>query len=315
MKIDFESAVNVLKNADKVLVLSHANPDGDAIGSSHALAHALKKLGKQVKVKNADEYAEKFDYITKLIGDGDFEESFIVTTDVADAKLLGKAFEEKYAGRIDLSIDHHGTNRLFAKETYLEADSASACEIVYNIIESLGAPIDSDIANCLFTGVSTDTGCFRYSNVTPRTHLIAAKLIEAGADHSRINTKMFETKKLCALELERLCLDSMKLFENGQACFFVITKEMAEKTGCSESDFDALVALSRQIEGVKVGVTLKEKADGTFKASVRTGEEVDASVICQAFGGGGHTRASGCAFGKDSNEAVEKLLVEIKKQL
>lgn len=314
MKIDFERAVALLKEKDDILIISHASPDGDAIGSSFALMLALRKLGKRARVINGDPFPEKFGYITSF-PDDEFEEKYVVTTDVADSKLLGKEIESKYQNRVDLAIDHHATNRLYAKETYVEEKSASACEIVFLLIEALGVSIDKDIANCLFTGCSTDTGCFRYSSVTPRTHIIAAKLIEYGAEHVMINTKMFETKKKSFLEMERRCLDSMQLLEDGRVCFFVITRKMAEETHCEEADFDAIVALSRQIEGVKVGVTLKEKKDGSFKASVRTDEEIDAAKICSRFGGGGHMRAAGCTFDCSPEQAKEKILSEIKNQL
>lgn len=315
MKIDFERAVKLLKENDDILILSHASPDGDAIGSSFALMLALKKLGKRARVLNNDTYPEKFSFITTLPNKDEFEEKFIVTTDVADAVLLGKDIKEKYADKIDLAIDHHGSNKAYAKETYVEANSASACEIVYLIIEALGAEIDEEIASCLFTGVSTDTGCFRYSNVTPRTHIIAAKLIEYGAQHSKINTAMFETKKKSFLELQKLCLETMDILLDGRACVFVVTNKMKEETGCEDADLDAIAALSRQIEGVKVGVLIKEKADGTFKASVRTDEDVDAAKICSAFGGGGHMRAAGCSFECSEDEAKQQIVSVIKEQL
>ncbi|MGN0467533.1 MAG: bifunctional oligoribonuclease/PAP phosphatase NrnA [Acutalibacteraceae bacterium] len=313
MMIDFKTAVLRLLQNDNFLILSHASPDGDTIGGSFALMLALKKLGKNAAVINNDAFPKQFDYITSLGKHRGFEEQFVLSVDVADAKLLGKNIEEKYADRIDLAIDHHKSNRLFAKESYVEGDSASVCEIIFNIIDALGVDIDKDIANCLYTGCSTDTGCFRYSNVTPRTHRIAASLIEKGADHSMINTVMFETKKKSCLELERLCLDSMELCFDSKVCIFVITKQMMQQTGCEESDFDCIVALSRQIEGVKIGVTLKEKDDGIFKVSVRSTGDIDASALCAKFGGGGHKNASGCSFDCGLEEAKNRLKEEIRK--
>lgn len=313
MRIDFDLAVKRLLQNDEIVILTHANPDGDTIGSGFALMHALKSLGKKAAVLNSDGFAEKYSYITDAPCQKDFEEKFVVSVDVADSKLLGKELEEKYGASVDLSIDHHATNRLFAKETYLEPQSASACEIVFEIICAMNVQINREIANCLFTGVSTDTGCFRYSNVTPRTHTIASKLIECGANHAMINEKMFETKKLCVLELQQRCIEQKELLFGGKVCLFVITKKISEETGCEESDYDAIVALSRQIEGVVVGITLKEKSDGSFKASVRSGEGFDASAFCSAFGGGGHVRASGCSFDCSLEEAKDAIKRELEK--
>lgn len=313
MIIDFERAVSLLKEKDDILILTHASPDGDTIGGGFALMLALQKTGKHVKLINNDEIPQMFSFIMRLDKKESFDEKFIISVDVADEKLLGKDVREKYEGRIDLSIDHHGTNRLYAKETYVEAESASVCEVIFLIIEALGVKIDSDIADCLFTGCSTDTGCFRYTNVTARTHKIAAKLIDLGARHGMINTAMFETKRFSFFKFQSMCLDTMELYLDGKVCVMVITRDMIKSTGCDDTDLDAIVPLSRQIEGVKVGITLKEKDNGIFKVSVRTTEEADASKICSAFGGGGHARAAGCSFECSAEKAKEQLLAAAEK--
>lgn len=315
MTIDFERAVSLLKEKDEILILTHASPDGDTVGGGFALLLALLKMGKKAKLLNNDKIPEKFSYITSLVKQQEFDEKFIVSVDVADSKLLGKDVCEKYGKKVDLAIDHHGTNRLFAKETYVEPESASACEIVFLITEALGVEIDKDIASCLFTGCSTDTGCFRYSSVTPRTHRIAARLIELGAAHSKINTKMFETKKFAFLKLQAICLEKSQFFFDGKVCIFTVTRKMLDETGCEDSDLDAISALSRQIEGVKIGITLKEKEDGTFKASVRTDEDVDAASICAQFGGGGHKRAAGCSFDIGADEIKKQILDAAKEMI
>lgn len=313
MKIDFEKAVLRLKEKDNITILTHASPDGDTVGGGFALLLALRKLGKNVNIVNNDEYPENLSYITSLFEKTDFQEEFVVSVDVADEKLLGERVLEKYGKKVDLAIDHHATNTMFAKETYVEKDSASACEIIYAVVSKLGVEISKDIANCLYTGLSTDTGCFRYSNVTPRTHEIAARLIEKGADHSLINTKMFETKKLGFFKLQTKCLENMKILYDGKVCIFTVTQKMLSECDCEESQVNAIVALSRQIEGVKIGVTIKEKENGSFKISLRTDEDVDAAEICALFSGGGHKRAAGCSF-NCSLEETQKQLEEATKK-
>lgn len=308
MLTDFSTAVSMLKNADKILILTHRNPDGDTLGSGFALLRALRQLGKRVKLLNADAINEKYAHLYEGLSEESFEEEFIVSVDVAERKLLGDLME-KYADKVDLSIDHHGTGKLFAKKTYCESESASACEIVYEIIKALGAKIDKGIADCIYTGCSTDTGCFKYSNVTPRTHRIAAELIEFGADHSRINEKMFDTKSMNSIMLERMCYESLEIFGGGKVAVITVTKEMLRKSGTDKSALDAIKPITRQIEGVEIGLTVKEEDGGASGVSIRTSENYDASAICAHFGGGGHIRAGGCEI-KDTPENAKEKVIE-----
>lgn len=299
---------DIILSHDNITILTHGNPDGDTLGSGAALCLGLRSLGKKANIKNSEEIPEKYKYMTNLVPNIDFEEEFVISVDVADTKLLGTSVEKEYIDRIELSIDHHGTNRLYAKNTYYEADSASCCEIIFLILKDLGVQITKDIANCIFTGCSTDTGCFKYSNVTSRTHRIAAELIDLGADAAKINEAMFDTKTFAQLKLQKLCLDRLELFADGKVSMFTITNEMSEETGCEESDFDFIVALARQIEGVCIGITVKQKADGSFKASVRTNGQYDAAQFCSSFGGGGHAKAAGCSLYCDLDTAKKQLI-------
>lgn len=308
MLTDFSTAVSMLKNADKILILTHRNPDGDTLGSGFALLRALRQLGKRVKLLNADAINEKYAHLYEGLSEESFEEEFIVSVDVAERKLLGDLME-KYADKVDLSIDHHGTGKLFAKKTYCESESASACEIIYEIIKALGAKIDKGIADCIYTGCSTDTGCFKYSNVTPRTHRIAAELIEYGADHSKINEKMFDTKSMNSIMLERMCYESLEVFGGGKVAVITVTKEMLRKSGTDKSALDAIKPITRQIEGVEIGLTVKEEDGGASGVSIRTSENYDASAICAHFGGGGHIRAGGCEI-KDTPENAKEKVIE-----
>ena len=308
MLTDFSTAVSMLKNADKILILTHRNPDGDTLGSGFALLRALRQLGKRVKLLNADAINEKYAHLYEGLSEESFEEEFIVSVDVAERKLLGDLME-KYADKVDLSIDHHGTGKLFAKKTYCESESASACEIVYEIVKALGAKIDKGIADCIYTGCSTDTGCFKYSNVTPRTHRIAAELIECGADHSKINEKMFDTKSINSIKLERMCYESLEVFGGGKVAVITVTKEMLRKSGTDKSALDAIKPITRQIEGVEIGLTVKEEDGGASGVSIRTSENYDASAICAHFGGGGHIRAGGCEI-KDTPENAKEKVIE-----
>lgn len=308
MKIEFSRAVEMLKKADNILILTHRNPDGDTLGSGFALLRALKKMGKKAKLLNNDEIPSKYSYLYEDIGEEDFTEEFIVSVDVAEKKLLGDGIREKYGDRVDLSLDHHESSKFYAKETYVEPDSASACEIIYLVIKALGVSVDSDIASCVYTGISTDTGCFKYSNVTPRTHLIAAELIAHGANHSKINEIMFDTKTFGSIMLEKLCYENLEMFCDGKVAVISVTKKMLSDCGVDKSALDAIKPITRQIEGVGIGITIKEEEGGKTGVSVRTSEAYDASLICANFGGGGHIRAGGCEFSTTVEETKKKVI-------
>lgn len=312
MIIDLKTAAKFLENNDDFLILTHAHPDGDTLGCGFALCEALKSCGKNAIVRCGDSAPEKYSYMGKLCEE-DIEYENIIAVDVADAKLLGKEFEERFGGRVKLCIDHHGSNRLYAEQTILDPSAAAACEIILEVIKELGVEVTKSIADCIFTGLSTDSGCFRYSNVTPRTLRMAAEMIESGADHSKINVIMFETKTRTYVALERLALESMKMFLDDRCAFITITRDMFRESGSDESEVDAIAAIPRQIEGVSVGVTMREKPDGTFKVSMRTHEGVDASAICAMLGGGGHPRAAGCTVDGDAQNARNLVVSCIEK--
>lgn len=164
------------------------------------------------------------------------------------------------------------------------------------------------MANCLYTGLTTDTGCFRYASTTASTYYAAAQLIEMGADNGKINRIMFETKSKTYARLERLALDSMRFYEDERVCIITITQEMYRLTGSNEQETEAIPPLTRQIEGVEIGVTIREKPDGTCKASIRTYESVNAAELAKKFGGGGHSQAAACRFDCGVKEAREKII-------
>ena len=308
MRINIEQCAQMLKEQDNILILSHAHPDGDTLGAGFALCRALLKLGKKAKVICADEIPAKYSLVFEQTDMPEFEEKFIVAVDVATVNLLGDA-GEKYGDRIDLCIDHHKSNTEYAKNLLLDGDAAAACETVMEVIKALGVSIDKAIANCLFTGISTDTGCFRYASTTANTFKAAAELVELGADNGKINRVMFETKSKTYAAIERLALEGMQFFCDDRVCIITVTQDMYKQTGSQESETEALPSLTRQIEGVEIGLTVREKPNGECKCSIRTFESVDAAVFASYFGGGGHKQASACRF-ECSVEEAKKRLVE-----
>ena len=305
----------LLKGWDNILVLSHASPDGDTLGSASALLRGLSALGKQVDFRCADKIPPKVQYLFEGLSLGGFEPHHIMSVDVADTVLLGK-LQEEYQGKIELAIDHHGTHKEFAPRRWVEPDSAATAEMIWLLLKELGVTPDKKIAECVYTGITTDTGCLRYQNATPRTYRIAAETIEAGADAGEINRLMWETKSRAQMEAERKILDTMEYFCGGKCAMIRIPQSILRETGASESDVEGAASLPRQIEGVLIGVTVKEKEDGTVKISLRTTPPVNAAEICGAFGGGGHAGAAGCSFpGLSIEEAAEQMKEACEKYL
>ena len=309
-----ESAAKTLLSKDKILILTHRSPDGDTIGSGYALAMALRKLGKNVKVDCTDPFPEKYSYFTDKLEKLEFDEEFVVSVDIADTKLLGEKLSD-YADKIDLCIDHHGSNTKYAKEYYVEASAAAAAQVIAKLIRLMNVEFDKDIANAIYTGITTDTGCFRYTNVTAETHRIAADMIDCGAESGMINRLMFETKSRSRLEIERRVMDSIQFYLDCRCAIAYATIDMMKESGAVDNDMEGVSSLPRQIEGVMAGITLREKNNGKFKVSVRTTDELDASAICANFGGGGHKAAAGCMITGTLNEAIEQIIEVVRQAL
>lgn len=302
-----------LKEHDNYLVLTHASPDGDTLGSAYGLKLGLKKLGKKVQVICPDEIPHKYDY---FIDDSecDFIPETVVAVDVADLKLLGDLWE-RFEGRIDLNIDHHVSNTHYAKKLYLDETASATAESIYEILDELGVEFDSNIANALYTGLSTDTGCFKYANVTTRTHEIAAKLHSIGVDAAEINRIMFDTKSKGRVKMEMMVLNSAEFHFDDRCMMLAVTLDIQNKTGCSKSDMEGVASMSRSVEGVLVGVAIKESQKNVFKISLRTYDPLDASAICKKLGGGGHKAAAGCTVEGTLKEAKAAILSAIKEAL
>ena len=310
-KITLDEAATLLKNNDNIKILTHTYPDGDTLGSGFALAFALRKLGKKVNVAIDGKLPSKFTYLAKNYEEQDFVPEYIVSVDVAARTLLGDSVMEG-VDHIDLCIDHHLTNSIEADNVYVDGDSAAAAEIIYDLVGLLGAELDEDIAGGIYTGVSTDTGCFCYTNTTPRTHRIAAAVMPY-CDWRNMNHINFVLKSRAKMKIERMILDTMEFYAGGKCAIVYTTIAMCEALGAGDDEMEGLASIPRQIEGVKMGITMREKAGGVFKISVRTNDGIDAAEFCKQFGGGGHPAASGCSIEGDLG-TVRKMLVDAAEE-
>ncbi len=310
---DFTAICAWLKANDNYAILMHSSPDGDAVGSGFSLCRALKQMGKHAVCICDDPIPARYSYMTYGIDDcEDFEAEHIIAVDLADTKLLG-SLRDTYEGKIELCIDHHVSNCIDSPMKLLDPEASAACEVMYRLLKELGCDIGADIAACLYTGIATDTGCFKFSNSTAATHIVAAKLIEAGAPHAEINRIMFDTKSRARLEVERMVLDSVEYHFDNRCASIVVTEQMQQMT--TPDDLEGITALTRQIEGVEVGLTFRHRGPDRYKISVRTVEPIDASAICGRLGGGGHMRAAGCEISLPLEKAKEAVLNSVAEEL
>lgn len=305
--INIDDAVMFLKNNDNFIILTHASPDGDTLGAAFALFYGLKTIGKKVKVICPDDIPAKYDYFVCKTDDVADENAYIIAVDVADARLLG-SLKDKYGSKVDLNIDHHISNVQYADYLLLDSNASAACEIIFDILEFMNIELDDVMAKAIYTGIATDTGCFKYSNVTVKTHIIASKLYAYNIEASEINRVMFDTKSKRLLELERMVLDTAEYYFDSRCMLLTVTSEMQDITCCSGTELEGISVISRSLEGVKVGVTLKQVSEQEFKVSMRTFEPFDASELCKKLGGGGHKAAAGASVKGNLNEVKNRLL-------
>lgn len=302
-----------LKDHDNYEILTHAYPDGDTLGSGFALCLALQQIGKNARVITTN-IPSKFTYLLKGVKEQDFEAQTIISTDVAADSLLGSNME-KYAGRIDVCIDHHGSNTITAKEKFVDRFAAATCEIVYKLFRRMKIKITEQIADCIYTGISTDTGCFRYTNTTSETMRVAAQLMDFGCNTEYINKAMFETKSKTKIQIEHAVYDTMTYCANGKCAIIYTTLDMFKSLDVGDDEMEGLASIPRQIEGVLIGITMREKEGGFFKISVRTNCGINASEFCSQFGGGGHPAAAGCTIEGTLDEVKNKLIEAAEKVL
>lgn len=313
MELSIKGAAEMLKTLDNVSVFVHRNPDGDCLGSGYALCLILRKLGKRAQVISSDKMSEKFaEYFSKHDNCLFDAESFI-SVDVAAADLLGNNAD--MAEKMLLCIDHHPSNTGYAQNRIVDSQAAATAEIVYLLAKELNVPMDKDIATAIYIGILTDSGCFRFSCTTPRTHRIAAELMEYVTDFAEINRRFFAVKSKNRIAIEQSALSELHYYEDGKIAVMPITVKMREESGAADDELDGVASIPCEIEGVEIGVTLREKEENVWRVSLRTASYANASAICAVFNGGGHLRAAGCTVYGSYEEAEEKIVNACKKEL
>lgn len=314
--LNVEQAAAMLRNADNILILCHKNPDGDTIGCGSALYYALASLGKTAAVLCSDPIPRRLSYTRPRLFRGEFEPGLVVAVDVAGTQLFGDSgLMPSYSRRVDLCIDHHAGNNGYAQYTLLNPEAAAAAELLWEVIEAMGVQLDSQMADCLYTGLATDTGCFRFANTRAKTHRVAARLMEAGARVEELNTLLFATKTRGQMEAERIARSHLEYALDGRCALIWLDRDEIEASQADPTDLEELTALPIGIEGVKIGLTFRQQPGGSWRVSIRTANGVDAVAVARRLGGGGHLRASGCELLGTLDNAKSAVLAEAKAVL
>ena len=301
-----------LRQHDNYLILNHRRPDGDAVGCAAALCLGLRALGKQAAVwKNPQTTLRYLPYLRDLETEEVPEGATIISVDMATENLL-PLNGEQFAGKTVLSIDHHMSNEGYAGSTNVQPQCAACGEVILEILREMEVELTVPMAEALYLAISTDTGCFQYSNVTPETLRAAADLKEVGINTYAINKVMFGTKTRARLSMEAALIQGAEFYAGGMVAVCCITNKMLDVLHASEDDIDDISGFPRGIEGVEIGVMIRELREGGAKISIRSGEDHNASAICSVLGGGGHKAAAGASVDGTVEDAKEAILKAIR---
>lgn len=312
-----ESIKEKIESSNSILIVTHTNPDGDAMGSSLGLMSAIKKIGKTgavyIPVPNKMfSYLPGYSEILKEnVNPNDYD--LCIALDASDLERLGECRETFEAIEDTIVIDHHITNQSYADINYLNAVASSTCENLIVVLAAMNIAINKEIAESLYTGILTDTGAFRY-NVQPETYEFVAMLTETGVETAKIYRRLFDLTTLEKTKLLARALERLEIYEEGKVAFSYITKQDLEDLNLDESDSEGIVNFGRNIDGTEVSIFIKEQ-DGKYKISMRANEYVDVSVVASKFAGGGHVRAAGFESMMTMDQIKTALLEELKKQL
>lgn len=309
-------AAELLMQRDNITLLCHRRPDGDTVGSAFALYYALKTLGKEVRVLCADPLPKLYDYLYPGYKPGRIlyePVEYVVAVDVATAGMLG-SLEERYGTMVDLCIDHHPSNSDYAAQTCLWSEAGACAEPVAAIIKAIGLPVSGRIAECIYTGLATDTGGFRYSNTSAGSMRLAAEIMESGVDTALLNTRIFESESKAKVLAEAAMMSALQFYAEDRIAVMPVTLAVRAATGVTGEELEDVAGIPRKIEGVLLGITIKEHEDECH-ISLRSKEPVNADEIAKVFGGGGHRFAAGCTIKASVEEAAGLLVAEAIKHL
>lgn len=319
-EFSFEEVCAALEQPADTLILFHRGPDADAVGSAFALRQALNDLGSEAYCVCADEVPERLRFLSDPWQESvlpssvpeDFIPQRIISVDVASPAQLG-GLREIYEDQIDLMIDHHENGTPFA-DFYILPEAAATGEILFDIVKFFAereqVSITESICTDLYAAISSDTGCFKYSNVTPETHLRASELVASGIDCAGINHRLFETRTPEQLRAMAAGISNLHLFADGRVAVILFPYALKAALGLSDEHLETLVDVARSLAGVQIAVSIRQPStEAVFRASVRSSCDYNVAELCAMFEGGGHAKAAGCTiYAKDAEDAMEKFV-------
>ena len=311
MKSTLKQIATKLKEADTILLYPHVIMDGDTLGSSIALCVALRKLGKQAFILIGDDIPAYLLFLEKGYCTYDrnvIEEPDIsISVDCSDIERFFKRREKFLTGKLSICVDHHRTNNFFAEMNYIDENAAATGEIVYNLIKEMEVEIDVEIAEAIYTAITTDTGNFQYTNTTKATHLIAAELFDIGIDLEKISVEIYQNIRHEKLKIMNEVIGTLEMLYGGKADIAWVTQKMLHKTGALMEETEGIIETLRNISGVEISAFLKENGPEEIKVGLRAKTYGDVSVIAQSFNGGGHKKAAGCTLHCSLEEAKNQI--------
>lgn len=324
MKI-WNDVINCIEQHDDIVIMTHTDMDGDAMGSASALCQALRAFGKRCIVLLEDEvpaylnviYREKDDKsIDPIFVDTmPFEASLAIALDCGDESRIAKRIDIYRRAETRVCIDHHLQEGDFAEHSVVNPDMAATGMLIYRLIQALGVKMSRHMAEDLYVAILTDTGRFKYSNTDAEVHRVVAELFGYGIDHVKICNAIYDSHPLPQIKAEGLATKKIELFAEGRAAISFITGEEMEVLGATYDQLDTCIDRIRIIEGVEIAAFLKEKEPGLIKLSLRAKTYANVNRIALALGGGGHEKASGASLHMSFEEAIAKTRAEIEKEL
>ncbi|MBR2388679.1 MAG: bifunctional oligoribonuclease/PAP phosphatase NrnA [Clostridia bacterium] len=325
--LTFDELCDKLCENKRTLIIYHVRSDADAVGSAFSLRKLLTLMGIPALCACADEVPERLRFISDdaqgsvlLDEDIDIDHERVISVDSASPAQLGKLFDTLKKD-VDIMIDHHAMGTVYA-DCYIESDSSATAEIIYAIAKELVKRgkieyIPVNVLGYIYAGISSDTGGFRFSNTTPRTHRIAAELLEAGVDGAAINHLLFSSKSAKQIKAEGEASRRINYYCQKTVAIASVPYSAIYSLGLDEESMETVIEVPRSINGVKIAVAIRQPtSENKFRVSMRSVGEIDVSLICAVFGGGGHKRAAGCTVEANGIDDAEHLIVrEIKNSL
>ncbi|MBI5554932.1 MAG: bifunctional oligoribonuclease/PAP phosphatase NrnA [Elusimicrobia bacterium] len=312
--------VKVIASGQSFLLTSHLNPDGDSISCETAMALFLEQLGqKKYVIANRDGCPAIYRFLPrarKIIKaarvSGTFDVALIL--DASDIQRTGNIIDLKTQVKKVIVIDHHLSALPFGDYHYLDRESASCAEQIYNVVKAGAKKLTQSIATCLYTGIVTETNKFQEANTNPAALRTAALLVEAGVDPCELGRRIYEENSLPQLKLLGASLSGLQVSHQGQVATAVVPRQLLRKTGAKVEHTEGIIRFARSLKGVKVAALLRQQNDG-FKVSLRSQDQVDVNAIAVKFGGGGHKRAAGFFLAGSLTKVKKEVLLKISKQL